>query len=94
VLRAPTDGVFESELSIGTQVQEGQLIGRVAGEPVKAGLAGMLRGLIRPGTFVTNKLKIGDIDPRGDLSYCTRISEKASAIGGAVLAAVMRTYNH
>lgn len=93
VLRAPTNGVFESDLEIGAQVQEGQVVGDVNGMPVKAELTGLLRGLIRPGTVVTDKLKIGDIDPRGDTSYCSRISEKACAIGGAVLAAIMRTYN-
>jgi xanthine dehydrogenase accessory factor len=93
VLRAPSDGVFESELSLGAHVETGQLIGHVAGEPVNAGLSGVLRGLIRPGTFVPAHLKIGDIDPRDDASFCARISEKAGAIGGAVLEAVLRTYN-
>jgi xanthine dehydrogenase accessory factor len=74
-------------------VEEGQVIGYVSSEPVKAQLSGVLRGLIRPGTFVTPNLKIGDIDPRGNASYCSRISEKAGAIAGAVLEAVMRTYN-
>ena len=93
VLRAPTEGVFQSELSIGTHVEEGQVIGYVAGEAVKAQLTGTLRGLIRPGTLVPAHLKIGDIDPRGNGSYCMRISEKAGAIGGAVLEAILRTYN-
>jgi xanthine dehydrogenase accessory factor len=93
VLRSPAKGVFESELSIGTPVEEGQVIGYVSGEPVTARLDGLLRGLIRPGSFVTPNLKIGDIDPRGDASYCSRISEKARAIAGAVLEAIMRTYN-
>jgi xanthine dehydrogenase accessory factor len=93
VLRSPGKGVFRSELSIGTPVEEGQVIGYVSSEPVKAQLSGILRGLIRPGTFVTPNLKIGDIDPRGNASYCSRISEKAGAIAGAVLEAVMRTYN-
>lgn len=93
VLRSPAKGVFRSELSTGTLVQEGQMIGHVSGEPVKAQLSGILRGLIRPGTFVTPNLKIGDIDPRGKASYCSSISEKAGAIAGAALEAVMRAYN-
>lgn len=93
VLRAPAEGVFRSDLSIGAHVEEGQLVGYVAEESVRAGLTGILRGLIRQGTYVTRSLKIGDIDPRGDESYCIRISEKAGAIGGAVLEAIMRTYN-
>ncbi len=93
VLRSPAEGVFLSQLSIGTPVKEGQVIGSVSDEPVKARLDGILRGLIRPGTFVTQHLKIGDIDPRGDTSYCFRVSEKARAIAGAVLEAMLRTYN-
>ncbi len=93
VLRAPTKGIFLTELSIGAEVEEGQLIGYVAGEPVKAKLNGILRGLIRPGSFVTPNLKIGDIDPRGEASYCVTISEKARAIGGTALEAILRTYN-
>ncbi|MEW6349559.1 MAG: selenium-dependent molybdenum cofactor biosynthesis protein YqeB [Thermodesulfobacteriota bacterium] len=93
VLRAPTGGVFEARLAIGEAVNEGDLVGNVAGQGVHAGLAGMLRGLIRSGTLVRQGLKIGDIDPRGDPSYCLTISEKARAIAGAVLEAILMKYN-
>ncbi len=93
VLRAPAKGVFLSELSIGAPVEEGQLIGLVSNKPVNARLSGVLRGLIRPGVSVTPRLKIGDIDPRCDPSYCVTISEKARAIGGTVIEAILRTYN-
>jgi xanthine dehydrogenase accessory factor len=49
--------------------------------------------LIRSNTHVTQNLKLGDIDPRGNLSYCSRISEKARAIAGGVLEAILRQYN-
>jgi xanthine dehydrogenase accessory factor len=93
VLRAPANGVFLSDLSIGASVTEGQIIGHVASEPVKARIDGVLRGLIRRGITVTTDLKIGDIDPRGNLEYCSTISEKARAIGGTVLEAMLRQYN-
>jgi xanthine dehydrogenase accessory factor len=93
VLRAPADGIFKSDLEIGAPVEMDQTVGYVGDTPVKAGLAGVLRGLIRPGTVVTNGLKIGDVDPRGDSSYCYTISEKARAIGGTVLEAIMMTLN-
>lgn len=93
VLRAPAEGIFRSELSIGAHVEDGQVVAYVGEEPVRARLTGILRGLIRSGTYVTTHLKVGDIDPRGDDSYCVRISEKAGAIGGAVLEAILRTYN-
>jgi xanthine dehydrogenase accessory factor len=94
VLRAPAEGAFETDILIGTRVVEGQVIGYVSGEPVIAKINGVLRGLIRPGTPVRLNLKIGDVDPRDNLEYCDTISEKARAIGGAVLEAVMRRYNN
>lgn len=94
VLRAPRDGVFRAEAAIGTPVKLGQVVGSVADTPVTAGLDGVLRGLIRPGLSVVRGLKIGDVDPRGDASYCYTISEKARAIGGAVLEAIMMTFNN
>ncbi|HEX9385564.1 MAG TPA: hypothetical protein VF918_04545 [Anaerolineales bacterium] len=50
---------------------------------------GVLRGLIRDGIHVTEGLKIGDIDPRDDASACFLVSDKALAIGGAVLEAIL-----
>jgi len=34
-----------------------------------------------------------DIDPRGETGYCDTISEKARALGGAVLEAIVAVYN-
>jgi xanthine dehydrogenase accessory factor len=93
VLRAPTAGVFRSARAIGDRVATGEVIGEVAGHPVTAGLPGMLRGLIRPGTTVKRGLKLGDIDPRGRAEYCDTISDKARAIAGAALEGVMRHRN-
>ncbi|MCC7168180.1 MAG: EF2563 family selenium-dependent molybdenum hydroxylase system protein [Rhodospirillales bacterium] len=93
VLRAPRLGVFLSERSIGDRVVKGETIGTVEGVPVPAELGGILRGLIRPGTLVEAGLKIGDIDPRAQPHYCRTISDKARAIAGAVLEAVLRHAN-
>ena len=65
----------------------------MAGVDVPARIDGVIRGLIRPGSQVSQGLKLGDIDPRGEVSYCYTISDKARAIGGSVLEAVLRTYN-
>ncbi len=94
VLRAPCKGVFHTELSIGSQVLKNDIVGRVGEKEVKATIDGVLRGMIRPGTMVKEKLKIGDIDPRGRKDYCHTISEKARALGGSVLEAILREYNH
>jgi xanthine dehydrogenase accessory factor len=93
VLRAPAAGRFQPVLKIGDLVDKDQRIGSVGGNDVRAGIDGVLRGLIRPGIEVAEGLKIGDIDPRGEAGYCYTISDKARAIGGSVLEAIMRVYN-
>ena len=93
VLRAPCDGEFNARHSIGNPVKHGDAIGVVAAEPVVAKIDGVIRGLIRSPIGVRQGLKIGDIDPRGLVDYCNTISEKARAIAGAVLEAILRTYN-
>lgn len=93
VLRAPTAGVVNWRLEIGDLVKEGDLIGDVAGERIAAPFDGVLRGLIAPGTEVPAGLKIGDLDARADVSACFTISEKALAIGGGVLEAILTHLN-
>lgn len=57
-----------------------------SGVPVRAAFTGLLRGLIRDGYPVPEGFKIADIDPRAsEHDNCFRISDKARAIGGAVL---------
>ncbi len=93
VLRAPVSGTFTSPLAIGALVRQGATVGSVAGREVKAGISGVIRGLLRSGTEVEEGLKLGDVDPRGDAGYCTTISDKSLAIGGAALEAVFRVFN-
>lgn len=93
VLRAPADGEFQSRRNIGDYVKKDEIIGSVAGCDVRAQLDGVVRGLIRPSSQVSQGLKIGDIDPRGEVRYCYTISDKARAIGGSVLEAVLRVFN-
>jgi len=92
-LRAPSKGVFRAERSIGDLVSPGDLVGRVGEAEVRAKVGGVIRGLIRDGTPVTEALKIGDIDPRGRREFCPTISDKARAIAGSVLEAILRVYN-
>lgn len=93
VLRAPCSGIFKSSLTFGALVRKNDVVGYVDDQPVIAQVDGVIRGQIRNNTRVKEKLKIGDIDPRGDVKYCTTISEKARAIGGSVLEAILRKYN-
>ena len=93
VLRAPAGGVFETTYGIGDRVKSGDILSAVEGQQIRAEIDGVLRGLIRSGTPVTAGLKLGDIDPRGKREYCYTISEKARAIAGSVLEAILRIYN-
>ena len=94
VLRAPADGQFITNHRLGDIVRKGEVIGQVGDAKVIAEIGGALRGLIRPNFPVTLGLKIGDIDPRGHGDYCGTISDKARAIGGSVLEALLASFNH
>ena len=89
VLRAPADGVFRGERRIGDLVREGETVAAVAGVPLVAPFDGVLRGLLRDGVAVRQGMKVGDVDPRGVPDYCFTISDKARAVGGAVLEAIL-----
>lgn len=93
VLRAPAAGRLTAIKAIGDPVEAGEPVALVAGQPVPSRIRGILRGLIRDNTSVPARLKIGDVDPRGDRTYCYTISEKARAIGGSVLEGILRHYN-
>jgi len=90
VLRSPADGIFEASVAIGDLVKKGSPLGQVADRIVRAGVDGVVRGLIRTGTRVSRGLKIGDIDPRGNVDHCPTISDKARAVAGSVLEAILR----
>ena len=93
VLRAPCDGKIHSVLDVGDQVQKGEAVCHVGKEEVKAPLHGVIRGIIKDGTKVKKGLKIGDIDPREIREYCYTISDKARAIAGGVLEAILSMKN-
>ena len=90
VLRAPGDGVIVGLKKIGEHVEEGEVIAVSSDQySVVSPFSGMLRGLIRDGLQVTKGMKIGDVDARDDASLCQLVSDKALAIGGGVLEAIM-----
>jgi xanthine dehydrogenase accessory factor len=98
VLRAPADGTVDWMVEIGDSVQADQLLGVSGEHRLSAPISGVVRGLIHPDTHVRAGLKIGDIDPRNDvfegkrgrgISEVHTISDKALAVAGGVLEAVM-----
>ncbi len=88
VLRAPAAGTASWRVQIGDVVESAQSIGSVEGAEISAPFAGVIRGLIAGGTAVTAGLKIADVDPRPDTD-CSIISDKALAVGGGVVEAVL-----
>jgi xanthine dehydrogenase accessory factor len=94
VLRAPADGIVSAKAKISEHLGEGQVVASIqvdkdTSTQVHSPFKGVLRGLIRDGVHVTQGLKIGDVDPRDDPSACFLVSDKALAIGGGVLEAVL-----
>ena len=85
VLRAPADGRFEPIAEIGSLVATGARLAEINGIPIVAPFDGALRGLMHSGIEVSAGTKVGDLDPRGDSSVCSMISDKALAVGGGVL---------
>ena len=93
VLHSPVAGVAENLATIGDLVQAGMPVLRVAGAGgetlLRAEIDGVLRGLIRPEFQVHVGMKVGDVDPRALREHCFTVSDKARAIGGGVLEAIL-----
>jgi len=64
-------------------------VARAGDQPVLAPISGVLRGLLADGLLVKEGMKVGDVDPRGVREHCFTISDKARAIGGGVLEAIL-----
>lgn len=89
VLRAPADGVFDPLVQIGDFVTAGTACATVAGEPMRATIDGVVRGLLQEGAQVRAGMKAGDVDPRCHPEYIELASDKALAVGGGVLEAIL-----
>ncbi|MDO5114947.1 MAG: selenium-dependent molybdenum cofactor biosynthesis protein YqeB [Synergistaceae bacterium] len=89
LLRAPASGSVISPFVIGDKVKAGMEVAEVDGVKIRARIDGVLRGLIHPDAPVTAGMKIGDIDPSGDPERCFTITDKALAVAGGALEAIM-----
>lgn len=90
IIRAVKDGIFNPVCAIGDVVEAGQTVGYVDGEEVKCLIGGVLRGILPENTPVYKGMKSGDVDPRCKIEHCFTVSDKALAVGGGVLEAVLR----
>lgn len=93
VLRAPVGGRFEGKKHIGDRVEKGETVAEIGGVPLQSSISGVLRGIMHDGLTAGPNMKVADVDPRSEPGHCATVSEKARAIAGAVLEAVMGQYN-
>lgn len=89
VIHAPAAGKVSVVRDIGSLVERGDLIAMVGDVEVRTPLAGVVRGMISDGSTVPCGLKMADVDPRGEVSYCFSVSDKARAVAGGCLEAIM-----
>lgn len=105
VIYSSQTGIFRTERKIGERVAVGDVLGTIERlgameewgtlrenermSPVLSPLEGVLRGLLQTGTRVSQAVKIGDIDPRGNVDFCWTISDKARALGAAVVLSIL-----
>ncbi|MDO4543877.1 MAG: selenium-dependent molybdenum cofactor biosynthesis protein YqeB [Clostridia bacterium] len=93
LLRSPDDGIFQPLKKIGDTVKKGDVTAVVNGKPMTAQIDGIIRGLLPKGAQVYKGMKSGDIDPRCEKSHCFTVSDKALAIAGGVLEAILWNTN-
>ena len=90
VMHSPCAGEFRALRQIGDTVEAGETVAVVGGEPLCAKITGTLRGILPEGFYVPRKgFKSADVDPRCRLFHCFTASDKALAVGGGVLEAVL-----
>ena len=76
-------------MRIGDEVHAGTVCGEVAGKAMVATIDGVVRGLLQAGVTVRRGMKSGDVDPRCEAAFIRTTSDKASAVGGGVLEAIL-----
>ena len=89
VIRAPAAGTLLTRREIADLVAPGALIAEIDGVPIEAPFKAIIRGLLRDHTRVERGQKLGDLDPRCDPELCFKASDKALAMGGGVLEALL-----
>lgn len=88
VIYAHREGLFRTVVEIGDQVEAGQKVAEIDGDPVNCQIAGVVHGLLRDGLKVKAGVKVGDIEPSGERELCFRVTDKSRKIGAAVVEAL------
>ena len=94
LLRANAAGLFSHVRKIGDLVKAGEVVAYCGEKPLIARIDGCVRGLLQQGVPVKEEMKVGDIDPLNMPNLCFTISDKARALGGSALVAIMQWQNN
>jgi xanthine dehydrogenase accessory factor len=89
VLCAPADGAVRQFMRIGEYATVGTLLARVGDVSLIAPFDGVLRGLVDDNVTVSAGSEIAEIDPHANREDCYTISDRALAVGGAVVEAAL-----
>jgi hypothetical protein len=88
-VRAKYEGHWHTSLDLGVRIYKDVVVGHLDGEPLRAPIDGVLRGLVRDGTEIPAGAKILEIDPRcGRAAKWTGIDERSRQIAAATRRAV------
>jgi xanthine dehydrogenase accessory factor len=85
---APAAGILRTGAQIAQRVSAGEVVATIGGDPLRAPLDGILRGLTHDGVPVAAGTKVVEVDPRGDVSKVTGLGERPRRIGEGVLRAI------
>ncbi len=94
VMHTTAKGIYRPVAKIGDLVKENQIVAYVDTEegqsvPVITTISGKVRGMLHAGLYVPEGFKVADVDPRGATIDHLTCSDKARAISGSVLEAIM-----
>ena len=94
VMHTEAKGIYRPVAKIGDLVKANQIVAYVDTEegesvPVITTIAGKVRGMLHEGLYVPVGFKVADVDPRGEATDHLTCSDKARAISGSVLEAIM-----
>jgi len=93
VLRNLRSGVLYIEKDMGEIVDKDEVVAWVKEEPLKAKIGGLIRAILRDGTFIKKQTKVAEIDPRNDPKLCYTIRPRMRTIAGGTLEAILYWHN-
>jgi xanthine dehydrogenase accessory factor len=89
VIHAPFSGQFRAIRALGEVVRAGDPILSIDGSIISAPFDGLVRGMLHNDLWVEKGTKLADIDPSTDQTLIRTVSDKALAVGGGVLEAIL-----